>query len=44
VLREATGEGLSTRAMAAYFAPLSEWLERENRGRDVGWDEGTGRS
>jgi peptidyl-dipeptidase A len=37
VLREATGEGLSARAMAAYFAPLAGWLERENRGREVGW-------
>jgi peptidyl-dipeptidase A len=37
VLREATGEGLSARAMAAYFAPLVEWLERENKGRSVGW-------
>ena len=37
VLREATGEGLSARAMVAYFAPLAEWLERENRGRAVGW-------
>jgi peptidyl-dipeptidase A len=37
VLREATGEGLSARAMAAYFAPLAVWLERENKGRSVGW-------
>ena len=33
VLREATGEGLSARAMVAYFAPLAEWLKKENRGR-----------
>ncbi len=37
VLREATGEGLSARALVAYFAPLAEWLENENRGRGVGW-------
>jgi peptidyl-dipeptidase A len=37
VLHEATGEGLSARAMAAYFAPLAGWLERENKGRAVGW-------
>lgn len=43
VLREATGEGLSARAMAAYFAPLNEWLERENRGREVGWGAERGR-
>lgn len=33
VLREATGEDLSTRAMVAYFAPLQQWLEKENRRR-----------
>ncbi len=30
VLREATGEDLSTRAMLDYFAPLMTWLEAEN--------------
>jgi peptidyl-dipeptidase A len=38
VLREATGEGLSARAMIAYFEPLREWLETENQGRKIGWD------
>lgn len=28
VLREATGEDLSTRAMVAYFAPLQRWLQK----------------
>lgn len=37
VLREATGEGLSARAMAAYFEPLRDWLAKENRGQEVGW-------
>jgi peptidyl-dipeptidase A len=37
VLREATGEDLSTRAMVEYFRPLQAWLERQNRGRAVGW-------
>ena len=37
VLREATGEGLSARALVAYFAPLAEWLAKENQGRPVGW-------
>jgi peptidyl-dipeptidase A len=37
VLREATGEGLSARAMLAYFEPLTKWLEQENKGRAVGW-------
>lgn len=30
VLRDATGEDLSTRAMVAYFQPLQGWLEKEN--------------
>jgi peptidyl-dipeptidase A len=37
VLREATGEDLSTRAMVDYFAPLQTWLEAQNKGRAVGW-------
>lgn len=37
VLRDATGEDLSTRAMVEYFKPLSAWLEKENQGRQVGW-------
>lgn len=31
VLRDATGEDLSTRAMVAYFAPLESWLVKENK-------------
>lgn len=38
VLREATGEDLSTRAMVEYFRPLQTWLERQNRGQAVGWE------
>jgi peptidyl-dipeptidase A len=38
VLREATGEELSTRAMLEYFAPLQHWLEEQNRGRPIGWE------
>lgn len=30
VLKDATGEDLSTRAMVAYFQPLQGWLEQEN--------------
>lgn len=30
VLRDATGEDLSTRAMVAYFEPLQLWLDSEN--------------
>lgn len=38
LLREATGEDLSARAMLDYFRPLRDWLERENAGRDCSWD------
>lgn len=38
VIREATGEDLSTRAMMEYFRPLHDWLEKENAGRKVGWE------
>ena len=38
LLRETTGEDLSTRAMKEYFAPLQAWLEKENAGRQIGWD------
>jgi peptidyl-dipeptidase A len=33
VLKDATGEELSTRAMVAYFEPLRKWLEKENKRR-----------
>ena len=38
VLREATGEDLSTRAMVAYFQPLLTWLQTQNQGRAIGWE------
>jgi len=38
VLREATGEDLSTKALLEYFRPLQEWLEKENAGRKIGWE------
>ena len=38
VLRDATGEDLSTRAMVEYFAPLQKWLEEQNKGRPIGWE------
>lgn len=38
VLRDATGEDLSTRAMVAYFKPLQSWLEEQNKGRPIGWE------
>lgn len=39
VLRDATGEDLSTRAMVEYFKPLMAWLEKQNRGRKIGWEQ-----
>jgi peptidyl-dipeptidase A len=39
VLKDATGEDLSTRAMVEYFKPLMAWLEEQNKGRKIGWDE-----
>ncbi len=38
VLRDATGENLSTRAMVEYYRPLMTWLQEQNRGRQIGWD------
>ena len=38
VLRDATGEDLSTRAMVDYFKPLMAWLQEENKGRQIGWE------
>ncbi len=38
VLRDATGEDLSTRAMKDYFQPLMAWLQEQNKGRPIGWE------
>lgn len=37
VIKEKTGEEVSTRAMLDYFAPLMDYLQKENAGRDVSW-------
>ncbi len=39
VLKDATGEDLSTRAMVEYFQPLMDWLKEQNKGRKIGWEE-----
>lgn len=39
LLVDTTGEDLSTRAMMEYFAPLMEYLEEQNKGRDCSWGE-----
>lgn len=38
VLRDATGEDLSTRAMVEYYKPLLGWLQEQNKGRTIGWE------
>jgi peptidyl-dipeptidase A len=38
VLHDLTGEDLSTRAMVEYFKPLMAWLQKQNEGRQIGWD------
>jgi peptidyl-dipeptidase A len=38
VLKEATGEDISTRAMMDYFKPLMTWLQEQNKGRQIGWE------
>jgi peptidyl-dipeptidase A len=38
VLRQATGEDLSTRAMVEYYKPLVAWLQAQNKGRKIGWE------
>jgi peptidyl-dipeptidase A len=37
IIREATGEPLSTRAMMEYFKPLEPWLDQQLKGKPVGW-------
>ncbi len=37
VIREATGEELSSRALASYFQSLEKWLDKELRGQPIGW-------
>lgn len=37
VLRDFTGEDLSARAMMDYYAPLMDYLKKENAGRDAGF-------
>jgi peptidyl-dipeptidase A len=38
ILKDATGEELSTRAMLEYYQPLMSWLQEQNKGRPIGWD------
>lgn len=38
LLKDATGEDLSTRALVEYYQPLMKWLEQQNKGRQIGWE------
>jgi peptidyl-dipeptidase A len=38
ILKDATGEELSTRAMVDYYQPLLAWLQEQNQGRPIGWE------
>jgi peptidyl-dipeptidase A len=38
LLKDATGEELSTRALVEYYKPLQTWLEKQNKGRQIGWE------
>jgi peptidyl-dipeptidase A len=37
VIKEATGEPLSTRAVIEYFRPLDAWLDQQLKGKAIGW-------
>jgi peptidyl-dipeptidase A len=37
VVKEATGEPLSTRALVEYFRPLEPWLDAQLKGKKIGW-------
>jgi peptidyl-dipeptidase A len=37
LIREATGEDLSAKAMLEYYSPLMKYLQEQNKGREVGW-------
>jgi peptidyl-dipeptidase A len=39
VMKEKTGEEISPSGMLEYFAPLLEYLKKENAGRTVSWEE-----
>ena len=38
VIKEKTGEELSTRAMLEYYRPLMTYLQKENKGRKTSWE------
>ncbi len=38
VLREKTGEDISSKALLEYFKPVLGFLQKQNAGREAGWD------
>ncbi len=38
VIREKTGEDISSKAMLEYFQPVMEYLQEVNKGRNIGWE------
>ena len=38
VIKEKTGEDISPRAMLEYFKPVSDYLKKENKGKNVDWN------
>lgn len=38
VIKEKTGEEISPKGMLEYFKPVFEYLQKENAGREVGWE------
>jgi peptidyl-dipeptidase A len=38
VIKEATGDEISPRALMAFYAPLVEDLAKQNTGRDCSWE------
>jgi peptidyl-dipeptidase A len=44
-LEQLTGtREIDATAMVDYFAPLKVWLDRQNRGKPIGWNEGAART
>lgn len=37
LIREATGEDLSAKALLEFYAPVMSYLQEQNKGRQVGW-------
>ncbi|MEK7263107.1 MAG: M2 family metallopeptidase [Bacteroidota bacterium] len=38
VIKEQTGQEISSKPMLEYFAPVFEYLKEQNRGKDVSWE------